>query len=110
VMMVIVAIVKTRRMPAAIGTLAMVGNKAIARTTLDPEGFVFVEGARWKAIAASEDAPIITGESVVITGVKGLTLNVARRRAAPVVDETPPTPAPTQSPARERYPPAIADS
>ena len=71
----------------------MVGNKAIARTDLDPNGFVFVEGARWKAVAADTDAPIAQGEAVVITGVKGLTLFVARKAPMPEpqpVDELPP--------------------
>ncbi len=108
VMMVIVAVVKTRRAPAAIGTLAMVGNRAIARTLLNPDGFVFVEGARWKAVAADDDTPIFEGESVVITGVKGLTLFVARR--APVLPEPPPPePAPPPAPPQERFPPAILD-
>jgi membrane-bound serine protease (ClpP class) len=65
-------------MPAALGTLAMVGNKAIARSDLNPDGYVFIEGERWKAIA--EDGPVPRGEAVTITSVKGLTLTVRRRR------------------------------
>jgi membrane-bound serine protease (ClpP class) len=75
----VAAVIRTRRMPAALGTLAMVGNKAIARSDLNPDGYVFIEGERWKAIA--EDGPVPRGEAVTITSVKGLTLTVRRRRA-----------------------------
>ncbi len=67
---------RTRRLPAAVGTLAMVGNRAIARSDLDPEGYVFVEGERWKARA--ENGPVRRGEVVTISSVKGLTLTVRR--------------------------------
>jgi membrane-bound serine protease (ClpP class) len=75
------AVIRTRRMPAALGTLAMIGNKAIARSDLDPDGYVFIEGERWRAIA--EDGPVRRGEAVTITAVKGLTLTVRRRGAEP---------------------------
>ena len=55
----------------------MVGAIAIARSDLDPEGFVFIQGERWKAIA--EDAPIPIGEAVMVMSVRGLTLTVRRR-------------------------------
>ena len=74
-------VIRTRRMPAKLGTLAMVGNKAIARSDLHPNGWVFVEGARWKAIA--EDGPVGRGEAVTITAVRGLTLTVRRRHGNP---------------------------
>ena len=61
-LMFVATVIRTRRMPASLGTLAMVGNKAIARSDLEPEGYVFVEGERWKAIV--EDGPIDLGEAV----------------------------------------------
>jgi membrane-bound serine protease (ClpP class) len=79
--MFVAAVIRTRRMPAALGTLAMVGNKAIARSDLDPDGYVFIEGERWKATV--EDGPVRRGEAVTITSVKGLTLTVRRRDANP---------------------------
>lgn len=80
-LMFVATVIRTRRMPASLGTLAMVGNKAIARSDLEPEGYVFVEGERWKAIV--EDGPVRRGEAVTITAVKGLTLTVKRRDANP---------------------------
>jgi membrane-bound serine protease (ClpP class) len=99
------AIIRTRRMPAHMGTLAMVGNRAIARSDLDPAGFVFIEGERWKAIA--EDPPVKKGESVTIVSVKGFTLTVRRRPAlAPA-----PAPSPDVRPAESapRFPPRVTE-
>lgn len=68
------AIIRMRRLPHDIGTAAMVGQTATARSYLNPDGFIFVQGERWKAIA--EDAPIAEGQVVRITGADGLTLTV----------------------------------
>jgi membrane-bound serine protease (ClpP class) len=70
------AIMRTRRAPAHMGAQALVGRFAVARTALDPEGFVFFDGARWRAEA--EQAPVPAGERVRITAVKGLRLTVRR--------------------------------
>ena len=106
----IAAIIKTRRRPAAMGTLAMVGNKAIARSDLDPAGFVFVEGERWKAVADEADSPIQRGEAVTITAVKGLTLSVRRRMSDASVEPALPAPTPDLPPVKqERWPPAVLE-
>jgi membrane-bound serine protease (ClpP class) len=73
------AIIRTRRAPYAIGAEALIGEKATARSYLNPDGFVFVRGERWKAVA--EDAPVHEGERVEVVSVKGLTVTV--RRAKP---------------------------
>ncbi len=70
------AIIRMRRLPHDIGTKAMIGQTATARSYLNPEGFIFVRGERWKAVA--EDAPIPEGQRVRITGSRGLTLPVRR--------------------------------
>ncbi len=74
--MVATAIVRTRRMPADIGTAALIGQTATARSYLNPDGFIFLRGERWKAVA--EDGPVGEGERVQVTAVKGLTLTVRR--------------------------------
>ena len=73
---VVRAIIRMRRMPAYTGAQAMIGAKAIARGDLSPEGFVFLRGERWKAVAV--DGPIASGDRVEVTGVKGFTLTVRR--------------------------------
>ncbi|HZP57455.1 MAG TPA: nodulation protein NfeD [Dehalococcoidia bacterium] len=84
--MVVFTVWRVRRMPPALGVQAMVGRAAVARSDLDPQGFVFLQGERWKAVA--EDAPVQRGEHVTVTGVQGLTLSV-RRRAAQAPDTAP---------------------
>ena len=58
------------------GAAGMVGETAVARTALDPEGQVFVQGELWRAVA--QGGPVAVGEAVQITAVEGLTLHVVR--------------------------------
>ncbi len=81
--MIIGAIAKTRNQPHAMGTEAMIGQGATARSALDPDGYVFLRGERWKARA--EGGPIAEGERVTITGAEGLTLTV-RQDPSPRMD------------------------
>ena len=74
---IISAIIRMRRAPAYLGTQTMIGDRAVARSDLNPTGYVFIHGERWRAI--SEDGPISNGEPVRITKVKGLTLTVRRQ-------------------------------
>lgn len=75
------AIIRMRRMPPYLGTQTMIGRTAVVRSDLDPDGFVFLQGERWRAIA--EGSAITRGEKVRITGVKGLTLTVRSERTEP---------------------------
>ncbi|MHB8376358.1 MAG: NfeD family protein [Dehalococcoidia bacterium] len=86
-LMVVTTLLRARRMPATLGVQAMIGRRAIARSDLAPQGFVFLEGERWKAVA--EDGPIRRGEAVVVTAVRGLTLTVRRRPAGPPPPSSP---------------------
>lgn len=79
--MVIGAIAKTRNQPAPLGTEAMIGQGATARSAIDPDGYIFLRGERWKAHA--EDGPISEGERVTVTGASGLTLMVRPDPAGP---------------------------
>ncbi|MBI2526911.1 MAG: nodulation protein NfeD [Candidatus Rokubacteria bacterium] len=58
------------------GAAGMVGEAAVARTALDPEGQVLVQGELWHAV--TRDGPVAVGETVRITAVEGLTLHVVR--------------------------------
>jgi membrane-bound serine protease (ClpP class) len=75
-MMVMSALLRSRRAPAYMGAAALVGRDAVARSAIDPDGFVFLEGARWRA-QAERDA-IAEGEHVTVTGVDGLKLRVRK--------------------------------
>ncbi len=77
--MVMGALIRSRRAPAYMGAQAFVGREAVARSVLDPEGLVFLEGARWQAEA--EDGPIQEGERVTVTKIDGLKLTVKKAEA-----------------------------
>jgi membrane-bound serine protease (ClpP class) len=58
-LMVVSTILRSRRMPALTGAQVLIGRRAVARSALDPEGIVFIEGERWRA--RSEDEPVREG-------------------------------------------------
>jgi membrane-bound serine protease (ClpP class) len=65
--------------PSVTGASAMVGRRGVARTALQPEGQVLIDGELWRAV--SPDAAVGAGEAVQVTAIDGLTLEV--RRSAP---------------------------
>lgn len=71
---IVTSIIRARRLPATLGTYALVGKRAVARTPLDPTGLVFVNGERWTATSAG--GRVEQGETVEITGVEGIKLTV----------------------------------
>ena len=70
--------VAAQRVPAVTGGEGLVGQIAEARTGLDPEGIVFVQGERWNAVA--EDGPVAAGERVEVLGRDGFRLRVRKRK------------------------------
>lgn len=78
--MVASAILKMRKMPPSTGIETMIGQFATARSQLDPDGFVYLRGERWHAVA--DDAPVAEGDAVEVTDIQGLTLRVRRRPQA----------------------------
>ena len=66
--------------PVRTGAEELVGALAEARSTLDPEGQVWIEGALWRARVTDDDGPVRLGDRVRVDAVEGLTLVV---RSAP---------------------------
>ncbi|HEX8619937.1 MAG TPA: nodulation protein NfeD [Thermoanaerobaculia bacterium] len=62
-------VVRAHKHRVTTGTEAMVGEIGVARTTLQPDGKVFVHGELWNATAASE---IAAGSKVRVRAVEGL--------------------------------------
>jgi len=62
--------------PVRTGSEEIVGSLAEVRTTLDPDGQVWVGGALWKARLPSGGGPARPGDRVVVEAVDGLTLVV----------------------------------
>jgi membrane-bound serine protease (ClpP class) len=62
--------------PIRTGSEELIGASAEARSTLDPEGQVWIEGALWGARVADGVAPVRMGDRVTVEAVEGLTLVV----------------------------------
>jgi membrane-bound serine protease (ClpP class) len=58
------------------GSEEMVGASAEARSSVDPEGQVWIEGALWRARLAEGAPPVRLGDRVKVEAVDGLTLVV----------------------------------
>ncbi|PSJ44870.1 serine protease [Zobellella endophytica] len=74
ILVVVRMIVKQRRRAPVSGSIAMVGERGIALTDIDPAGTVLVQGERWQARSPQ---PIAANRLVVVVSVNDLTLNVA---------------------------------
>ena len=78
-------VVALRRTTPQTGVEEMLGERAVVRVPLDPEGSVFVHGELWRA--HTDEGPIAAGEQVRIDGIgEGLVLEV-RRAERPVAVE-----------------------
>ena len=63
----------TESMPAE----RLIGERAVIRQALTPEGYVLVRGELWRARTLDPKTPIDSGSGVVIVGVRGTLLDVA---------------------------------
>jgi membrane-bound serine protease (ClpP class) len=69
---------RARRSKVVTGLQGMIGAVGEARTDIDPEGKVFVQGELWNAHARSR---VGIGEHVVVRKVEGLELEVEKERS-----------------------------
>jgi membrane-bound serine protease (ClpP class) len=76
ILVVVRAVLRTRRLPSRSGREALLGKEGVATTDLAPRGTVRVNGEEWSAIA--EIGPVQAGETVEVIAVEGLTLHVHR--------------------------------
>jgi membrane-bound serine protease (ClpP class) len=65
-----------RDSPVRAGSEELVGALAEARSAIDPEGQVWIEGALWRARLGGGDGPVRLGDRVRVDAVEGLTLVV----------------------------------
>lgn len=75
---VIQAVVRTQRRKQPTGADGMISMRAIVKTPLDPTGTVLAHGELWEATLDEGRADI--GEEVIVTGVRGLKLDVSKKR------------------------------
>ena len=69
-------VVQAQRQTVTTGHEDFIGKTAIVRAALKPEGTVFISGEIWSARMLDGQAEV--GEEVVVTGVSGLKLCVAK--------------------------------
>jgi membrane-bound serine protease (ClpP class) len=74
-----------RDQPVRTGTEELIGASAEARSAIDPEGRVWLQGTLWGARLAEAGAPVRLGDRVTVEAVDGLTLVV---RPQPSTAET----------------------
>jgi membrane-bound serine protease (ClpP class) len=65
-----------REAPVRAGHEELIGALAEVRTSLDPEGQVWIEGALWRARLSGGEAPLRPGDRVTVEAIEGLTLLV----------------------------------
>lgn len=68
--------IRARRSRVTGGAEGLVGEEGEARTDIDPQGDVFIQGAHWGAYS---DMPVRKGDKVVVLKVEGLRLKVIKR-------------------------------
>lgn len=73
-----------RNEPVRTGTEEMIGADGEARSSIDPDGRVWLEGTIWSARLAEGATPIRLGDRVTVEAVDGLTLVVRPEPSAPV--------------------------
>ncbi|OGC78771.1 MAG: serine protease [candidate division Zixibacteria bacterium RBG_16_40_9] len=66
---------KAQRRKPTTGEKGMLGQIGLARSKIDTEGYVFVQGEIWNA---KSDSPIEAGQKVKVVGVEDLTLKVVK--------------------------------
>jgi membrane-bound serine protease (ClpP class) len=69
------AMVRSRFGTPTIGRDWMIGAEGTAKTAVDPDGVVVVDGAQWRA-RTNRATPIAEGEAVRVVAIDGLTLEV----------------------------------
>jgi membrane-bound serine protease (ClpP class) len=74
---VVIWVVRAHQRKVSAGKEDLIGRTAVVEIALNPRGVVLVEGERWTAVIDSGRAE--PEEEVIITGVDGLKLNVARK-------------------------------
>ena len=74
-------IVRSRFGTPTIGREHLVGATGIAESSLDPDGVVLIDGAKWRA-RAHRAAEVSSGEPIEVLAVEGITLQVAPHEVA----------------------------
>jgi membrane-bound serine protease (ClpP class) len=75
-----------REQPVRAGHEELIGAPAEVRSSLDPEGQIWIEGALWRARLTGDGGPLRPGDRVTVEAIEGLTLLV-RPESSPASTE-----------------------
>lgn len=73
----VVAVIRSQRRKPVAGRETLVGQTAVVRTPLTPEGIVLADGELWQAVSSGPH--IDAGHKVRIVAVEGLMLKVVTK-------------------------------
>jgi membrane-bound serine protease (ClpP class) len=76
-----------RDQPVRTGAEELVGATGDARSTIDPEGRVWLEGTIWSARLAGGSGPARSGDKVTVEAIDGLTLVVRPQSPSALANE-----------------------
>jgi membrane-bound serine protease (ClpP class) len=99
---VVGAVARSQRRKVVSGREGLVGQVGRARTPLDPDGMIHVDGALWEATA--EDGAVAKGDSVEVVAMDGLTLKVRAIGRTPDVGREEGVLSSNRAPARSEEP------
>jgi membrane-bound serine protease (ClpP class) len=71
-------VLRAQRAPVLTGRETLVGSTGFARSELNPEGVVYVNGEMWRAMTAEGEPPMPKDTKVEVVGVEGLQIKVRR--------------------------------
>ena len=86
-LLIVSVVVKSYRKKPFSGKEGLIGNKAIVKTDLAPEGMILLNGELWKAVSTSGTIP--KGRKVIVEKADGLTVSVREYHEDQKKDLTP---------------------
>ena len=73
ILLIVTFSIKSLKSRTTTGREGLIGMSGLAKTDLNPAGRVFVHGELWEA---NSEVPLRMGDSIEVTGIEGLTLQV----------------------------------
>jgi membrane-bound ClpP family serine protease len=77
---IVVKVTNAQRSPHSVGEI--IGHRGLVREPLNPQGWILLDGAHWRA-RSSDDSPLPIGTKVEVVNSKGPLLTVRRYSPSP---------------------------
>ncbi len=76
---VVMLAVRAMRTPVVTGKESLIGKEGYAATDINPGGIAHVAGEQWSTLLSDGSAPVLKGDRVIVTEVRGLKLVVKKK-------------------------------